>query len=269
MRVHHLVVILLSQTLLISRPANAAQRVLLASSQKGDAVQPVSALLATPPKNAEVAPEAPRVAPATKRNSDAAQGTPRVTATPARNGEAAPSSIAPATDTSAIVISVAEQKLYLFNGDGHKVASYRVSTSKFGLGDSRASYATPLGQFAVASKIGDGCVPGTVFHHCRPTGEVIAPNAPGRDPIVTRILPLRGLEPQNAHALSRGIYIHGTPEERNIGRPASYGCVRMKSRDVLDLFDQVRSGTRVEITTDRVASLFGNVTRPALARGSQ
>jgi lipoprotein-anchoring transpeptidase ErfK/SrfK len=252
MRVHHLLVILLSQTLLISRPANATQRVLLASSQKGDAVQPVSALLATPPKNAEVAPEASRVAPATKRNSDAA-----------------PSSVAPATDTSAIVISVAEQKLYLFNGDGHKVASYRVSTSKFGLGDSRASYATPLGQFAVASKIGDGCVPGTVFNHCRPTGEVIAPNAPGRDPIVTRILPLRGLEPQNAHALSRGIFIHGTPEERNIGHPASYGCVRMKSRDVLDLFEQVRSGTRVEITTDRVAGLFGNVTRPSLARGSQ
>ena len=268
MRVHHLLVILLSQTLLISRSANAAQRVLLASSHKSDTVQPVSAILATPPKNAEVAPEAPRVTPATKRNSDAAQGTPR-TATPARNGEAAPSSIAPATDTSSIVISVAEQKLYLFNGDGHKVASYRVSTSKFGIGDDRSSYATPTGQFEIADKIGHEAEPGTVFRHCRPTGEICRVNAPERDPIVTRILPLRGLEKHNAQALSRGIYIHGTPEERNIGRPVSYGCIRMKSRDVVELFDRVQRGTRVEVTTDRVSGLFGNITHNVPARGSQ
>ncbi len=165
-------------------------------------------------------------------------------------------------EISSLVVSVPEQKLYVFDTEGHKVAAYRVSTSKFGLGDTRWSYATPTGQLAVAAKIGQGAESGTVFHHCRPTGEICPPNAPGRDPIVTRILCLRGLEKQNSLASGRGIFIHGTPDERNIGRPVSWGCIRMKSRDVVELFDQVRPGTRVEITTDRVGGLFGNVTRP-------
>lgn len=156
--------------------------------------------------------------------------------------------------------------MYVFDDAGRKVTSYRVSTSKFGLGDSRSSYATPTGQLEVAGKFGYGAEIGTVFRHCRPTGEVCPPNAPGRDPIVTRIVSLRGLEPQNARALSRGIFIHGTPDERHIGRPVSYGCIRMKSKDVVELFDWVRKGTRVEITTDRVGGLFGNVTRLAADR---
>ena len=172
-----------------------------------------------------------------------------------------------AAENPTLVVSVPEQKLYVFDENGHKVASYRVSTSKFGIGDTRNSYATPAGQLEVAAKVGYGAEPGAVFHGCRQTGEICRPNAPGRDPIVTRILRLRGLEPQNAHALSRGIYIHGTPDERNIGRPASYGCIRMKSRDVLELFEQVRPGTRVEITTDRVGGLFGSATWPLPNRG--
>ena len=172
-----------------------------------------------------------------------------------------------AAENSSVVISVPEQKLYVFDEEGHKVASYRISTSKYGIGDDRWSYATPTGQFEVATKIGRDAEPGTVFHHCRPTGEICPPNAPGRDPIVTRILCLRGLEKENAHALSRGIFIHGTPDERHIGRPVSYGCIRMKSGDVLALFEQVHSGTRVEITTDRIATLFGTITRPVPGRG--
>jgi hypothetical protein len=172
-----------------------------------------------------------------------------------------------AAENPAIVVSVPEQKLYVFDADGHKIASYRVSTSKFGLGDSRWSYATPTGQLEVASKIGHGAEPGTVFHHCRPTGEICPANAAGRDPIVTRILCLRGLEKENAHSLSRGIFIHGTADERHIGSPASYGCIRMKSHDVIEFFDQVRPGTRVEITTDRVGGLFGSATRPAPGHG--
>ena len=170
-------------------------------------------------------------------------------------------------ENPSLIVSVPEQKLYMFDAEGHKVASYRISTSKFGLGDSRSSYATPTGQLEVAVKIGFGAEPGTVFHHRRPTGEICAPNAPGRDPIVTRILCLRGLEQQNAHALSRGIFIHGTPDERHIGRPVSYGCIRMKSRDVVELFEQVRPGTHVEITTERVGGLFGNASRPVAGRG--
>jgi lipoprotein-anchoring transpeptidase ErfK/SrfK len=260
MRLRFLLALLLSlHPPLFIHSARSAQRVLLASSHKGDAVQPISQLAT--PRNGDTA--VPRATPAAPRNSEAAPTAPRVP--PAT----APSAIAPAADYSSIVVSVAEQKLYLFDSDGRKLTSYRVSTSKFGLGDSRSSYATPLGQFAIASKIGHGVEPGTVFHHCRPTGEICRPNAPGRDPIVTRILPLRGLEKENAQALSRGIFIHGTADERHIGQPVSYGCIRMKSRDVLELFEQVQAGTRVEITTGRVSGLFGNITHNVPARGSQ
>jgi hypothetical protein len=100
---------------------------------------------------------------------------------------------------------------------------------------------------AIASKIGTGAPLGAVFKSRHFTGEVLRPNAPGRDPIVTRILHLKGLEAQNAKAFSRGIYIHGTPQERLIGRPASFGCIRMKSRDVVRVFDAVPVGTKVEI----------------------
>lgn len=127
------------------------------------------------------------------------------------------------------------------------LAQFPVSTSKFGLGDRPRSYATPLGALAVAGKVGAGARLGTVFKGCRPTGEVLRPNAPGRDPIVTRILRLRGLQASNARAYSRGIFIHGTPQECRIGQPASYGCIRMRSRDVMQVFDEVAVGTRVQI----------------------
>ena len=99
----------------------------------------------------------------------------------------------------------------------------------------------------VATKIGGGAPLGAVFKDRRFTGEVIPVDAPGRDPIVTRILWLRGREPQNANAYRRYIYIHGTPEERNIGHPVSYGCVRMRSRDVIQLYDTVGLGAEVTI----------------------
>src|SRR6266516_953456 len=119
-----------------------------------------------------------------------------------------------------IVISAREQKLALLDR-GNLMAIYPVSTSKFGLGDWRGSRYTPLGQLQIAEKIGDNAPPGAVFKDRRRTGEIVLPDSPGRDPIVTRILWLRGLEPQNANAFSRYIYIHGTPEERFTGMPAS------------------------------------------------
>jgi hypothetical protein len=85
------------------------------------------------------------------------------------------------------------------------------------------------------------------------TGEIVPVDAPGRDPVVTRILWLRGLDANNAHAYDRYIYIHGTPEERNVGHPASYGCVRMRSTDVASLYDEVGQGARVFIRDERLA----------------
>ncbi len=145
-----------------------------------------------------------------------------------------------------MIISVPDQRLVLME-NGVLVAHYPVSTSKFGLGDQPSSYATPLGNLEVAAKIGEGAPLGAVFKSQRMTGEILPPNAPGRDPIVTRILHLRGLEAGNARAYDRGIYIHGTTEEFNIGRPASYGCIRMRSKDVVRVFDTVPVGTKIEI----------------------
>ena len=142
---------------------------------------------------------------------------------------------------------------------GNLMAIYPVSTSKFGLGDFRGSNRTPLGELQVADKIGDGAAPGTVFKDRRRTGEIIAVDAPGRDPIVTRILWLRGREPQNANAYARTIYIHGTPEERNIGRPASYGCIRMRSSDIISLYGIVGRGAQVTIVDLPLAAVVAGL----------
>jgi lipoprotein-anchoring transpeptidase ErfK/SrfK len=152
-----------------------------------------------------------------------------------------------------IVVSTREQKLALIDR-GNVLAIYPVSTSKFGLGDWRGSRFTPLGKLQIAEKIGANAPPGTVFKDRRRTGEIVAPDSPGRDPIVTRILWLRGLEAQNANALTRDIYIHGTPEERRIGTPASYGCVRMRSSDIIQLYDIVGTGASVTIVNAPLAA---------------
>jgi lipoprotein-anchoring transpeptidase ErfK/SrfK len=145
-----------------------------------------------------------------------------------------------------LVISIPEQRMALLE-DGAPLATYPVSTSKFGLGDFPGSSGTPLGKLEIAKKIGAGAPSGAAFKDRHPTGEIVPPDAPGRDIIVTRIFWLRGEEAQNARAYSRYIYIHGTPEERNIGLPVSYGCIRMRSADVIELFNTVGRGAKVEI----------------------
>jgi lipoprotein-anchoring transpeptidase ErfK/SrfK len=152
-----------------------------------------------------------------------------------------------------IVVSTREQKLAIVDR-GNVVAIYPVSTSKFGLGDWRGSRFTPLGKLQIAQKIGDNAPSGAVFKDRRRTGEIVAPDSPGRDPIVTRIIWLRGLEAQNANAFSRDIYIHGTPEERRIGTPASYGCIRMRSSDIIQLYNIVGTGAAVTIVNAPLAA---------------
>ena len=145
-----------------------------------------------------------------------------------------------------VVISVPDQRMLVLT-DGKPTALYAVSTSRFGTGDREGSYATPLGRLCIRRKIGGGAPLGSVFHSRKPTGEVLPPNAQGRDPIVTRILWLDGLETHNRNAFTRCIYIHGTPQESLIGMPASYGCIRMRSIDVARLYELVGTGARVEI----------------------
>ena len=164
-----------------------------------------------------------------------------------------------------IVISTREQKLAVLDR-GNLMTIYPVSTSKFGLGDWPGSRYTPLGQLEIAKKIGDNAPQGAVFKDRRRTGEIVLPDSPGRDPIVTRILWLRGLEAQNTNAFTRDIYIHGTPEERLIGMPASYGCIRMRSSDIIKLYDVVGVGAAVSIVDTSLASAIpGFVTPGTLA----
>jgi hypothetical protein len=159
------------------------------------------------------------------------------------------------------IVSVKEQKVVVVN-DGGVMAKYPVSTSKFGVGDGCRSYKTPLGKLKVCEKIGNELAAGTVIKGRHATGEVLPVNAPGRDPIVTRILWLEGCESQNANARERAIYIHGTPEESRIGKPASFGCIRMRSKDVMALFDLLPVGATVSIKEEGLPRLPKYVTPP-------
>lgn len=161
-----------------------------------------------------------------------------------------------------MIVSVNDQKMLLVR-DGKPVKTYKVSTSKFGVGDQPGSNRTPLGHLRVAKKIGCDAPLGCVFKSRRPTGEVLKPNAPGRDPIVTRILWLRGMEQRNRNAFHRTIYIHGTPEEHRLGRPASYGCIRMSSKDIADLYDRVGYGADVFIIRNSIRSKNGSTNNTA------
>lgn len=150
-------------------------------------------------------------------------------------------------DTSnQMIVSVRDQRMLLVR-DGKPVKDYVVSTSKFGIGSRSGSNHTPLGRMEVARKIGGGYPAGMVFKSRRATGEILKPNAPGRDPIVSRILWLHGTEAHNRNTFGRCVYIHGTPEEWRLGTPASYGCIRMGMKDVVDLYNRVGEGAQVRV----------------------
>lgn len=150
-----------------------------------------------------------------------------------------------------IVVSVPDQQLAVIDR-GRLISKYPISTSKFGLGDSNGSYRTPLGVLFVSAKFGDHLPAGAVIKNRVPTGEIVNPNAPGRDAIVSRVIWLRGMEQQNHSARDRCIYIHGTAEERLIGRAVSFGCIRMRSRDVIALYDLAHIGMHVTITQRKI-----------------
>lgn len=145
-----------------------------------------------------------------------------------------------------MVVSIPEQKMVVYRRDV-PIRTYDVSTSKFCISDRPGSNGTPLGLHEIAKKIGGGHRSGMKFSGRRPTGEIVKPNTPGRDPIVSRILWLKGLERSNRHSFGRTIYIHGTPEEWRIGHPVSYGCIRMRSSDVIELYGIVGVGAKVDI----------------------
>lgn len=154
-----------------------------------------------------------------------------------------------------IEISIPNQALRLLQ-DGRELSRYPVSTALNGPGQIMGSECTPLGQHRIRLKIGAGCPLNTVFVARRPSGEIWTPELaqtfPERDWILTRILWLSGVEPGHnrggeCDSLRRFIYIHGTPDSEPMGEPCSHGCIRMRSRDIRDLFDQVAQGLLVDI----------------------
>lgn len=155
-----------------------------------------------------------------------------------------------------LLIRISEQKLYVFQRDQSLDKAYSVSTSLFGTGQEKGSYKTPLGKHIIRAKIGTGAPLNAVFVNRRLTGEIysesLAKQYPERDWILTRILWLSGCERGlnrlgNVDTMQRFIYIHGTADESTIGVPHSHGCIRMRNRDVMELFDLVPVGASVRI----------------------
>jgi lipoprotein-anchoring transpeptidase ErfK/SrfK len=155
-----------------------------------------------------------------------------------------------------IRINITTQHIELIDNNGSIIKRYAISTSKNGPGEQNGSYCTPRGRHIVRAKIGAGRPLNTVFVERRPTGEVYSPelarNFPKRDWILTRILWLSGCEPGynrlgQVDTMRRAIYIHGSPDSAEMGKPGSHGCIRMRNEDLVELFDLVPVRTPVEI----------------------
>lgn len=154
-----------------------------------------------------------------------------------------------------IYVSISEQKLYLFK-EGSLVKSYAVSTSKYGLGAEENSMRTPVGLHYIRDKSGGNAPLGGILVNGRYTGQVAAieklAKETGKDDVTTRVLWLMGCEQgsnrgKGNDSYCRKIYIHGTPEEGLIGKPASHGCIRMKNDEVIDLYSRATLGMYVLI----------------------
>lgn len=139
---------------------------------------------------------------------------------------------------------------------GKVLMQVSISTAANGVGQQRGSYQTPLGRHVVRAKIGHNALINSVFVGRRPTGEIWSPELaekfPDRDWILTRILWLCGLEPGknrfgDVDTMRRYIYLHGSPDSVAMGEPGSIGCIRMRNRDIIELFDRIPAQTTVDI----------------------
>ena len=155
-----------------------------------------------------------------------------------------------------IKISITKQQLTLFDGK-NPVRKYLVSTAKNGTGEKKNSECTPRGEHVIAEKIGHNAKKNSVFVGRAETNEVYNMEMrdlyPDRDWILTRILWLSGTEKGknkggDVDSYDRYIYIHGSPEDIEMGKPGSKGCVRMNNFDVIELFELVSVGTIVTIS---------------------
>lgn len=155
-----------------------------------------------------------------------------------------------------IWISILMQSLELYGNNQEMLRVYPVSTAANGSGEISGSFMTPRGRHQIRAKIGGAAPENAVFVRRRTTGETWTPELaaahPGRDWILTRILWLSGKEPGfnrlgRVDTMRRYIYLHGSPDTAEMGRPGSIGCIRMRNRDIMELFDLVPVHTEVDI----------------------
>jgi lipoprotein-anchoring transpeptidase ErfK/SrfK len=144
-----------------------------------------------------------------------------------------------------IIVDIPRQVLEL-HVQGTPIASYPVSTSRFGIGTEEGSFRTPTGRFRICQKIGADSPPWMIFKGRVPTGEIATPGG-DEDLVLSRILWLEGLDAHNNNTRDRYIYIHGTNQEEQIGTPASHGCIRLCNLDMIDLYAKIPNHTEVFI----------------------
>ena len=154
-----------------------------------------------------------------------------------------------------IEVDLSKQEMMLLKG-GNVVKRYSISTGKNGVGEEMNSGKTPRGRHIIRAKIGAHAPENTVFVGRRPTGELYTPQLrrqfPDRDWILTRIFWLSGLEPGknrlgDVDTMRRYVYIHGTPDDVQMGVPGSKGCIRMRNSDIIELFDLVSARSLITI----------------------
>lgn len=160
-----------------------------------------------------------------------------------------------AEDNLTIEIDISKQRLFLLD-NMEIVRSYPISSSKYGEGSTQNSFKTPLGNHVIKEMIGNNAIKNTIFTsriNTKRQAEIIHDEAKSdNDYVTTRIMWLDGQEEgknkgKGVDSYQRYIYIHGTHEEGLIGQKASHGCIRMFNSDVIELFNDVKKGTKVYI----------------------
>jgi len=156
-------------------------------------------------------------------------------------------------DAAGVWVSIADQMFRIVKND-MVVWQASCSTSAKGPGSKKNSYKTPLGWHSVAEKVGDEKPWGQVFVEKIPTRQVWRPGDPVKEDLVlTRVMALTGEEPGknkggDVDSYARYIYIHGTNDEKQIGKPVSHGCVRLTNDAVIAAYERIPVKTFVLIT---------------------
>ena len=131
-----------------------------------------------------------------------------------------------------VLVSLLDRKLAVLE-EGNVIATFSVAVGAKGS-------PSPTGEFQIVNRVANPTYyhPGTVI----PSGK--------DNPVGTRWVGLS----------QKGYGIHGTNAPRSIGHAESHGCIRLRNRDMEQLFAMLRVGDVVQIhgeRDDEVAQAFG------------